>query len=71
MRTGTDHPAPWPVITKNVRAFKIQPHLADYEATRKTFSWDQARRELSGLPGGRGLNIADEAVDRHATGSKA
>ena len=70
MRTGTDHPAPWPVITKNVRAFKIQPHLADYEATRKTFSWDQARRELSGLPGGRGLNIAYEAVDRHATGSQ-
>jgi long-subunit acyl-CoA synthetase (AMP-forming) len=27
--------------------------------------WDDARRELSGLPGGRGVNIAHEAVDQH------
>ena len=30
------------------------------------FSWDAAREALDGLPGGRGLNIAHEAVDRHA-----
>jgi acetyl-CoA synthetase len=29
------------------------------------FTWEAARRELDGLPGG-GLNIAHEAVDRHA-----
>ncbi|RPI77612.1 MAG: acetate--CoA ligase, partial [Planctomycetaceae bacterium] len=29
------------------------------------FRWEQARSELQGLPGG-GLNIAHEAVDRHA-----
>ncbi|GLY88909.1 acetate--CoA ligase [Actinoallomurus iriomotensis] len=45
------------------------PNLADYEAARREFSWDRARAELSGLPGGRGLNIAYEAVDRHALGS--
>jgi len=28
--------------------------------------WAAARRELDGLPGGRGLNMAHEAVDRHA-----
>ncbi len=28
-------------------------------------TWGRARRELDGLPGGRGLNIAYEAVDRH------
>ena len=28
-------------------------------------SWATARRQLDGLPGGRGLNIAHEAVDRH------
>ncbi len=28
-------------------------------------AWAQARRRLDGLPGGRGLNIAHEAVDRH------
>ncbi|MEX1258263.1 MAG: acetate--CoA ligase [Gemmatimonadota bacterium] len=30
--------------------------------------WAEAREMLDGLPGGRGLNIAYEAVDRHATG---
>ena len=32
--------------------------------------WAAARRELEGLPGG-GLNIAHEAVDRHARGPRA
>jgi acetyl-CoA synthetase len=32
--------------------------------------WDEARRRLAGLPGG-GLNIAHEAVDRHAAGPRA
>ncbi len=32
--------------------------------------WDEARRALAGLPGG-GLNIAHEAVDRHAAGPRA
>jgi acetyl-CoA synthetase len=41
------------------------PHLTDYDRTRAEFSWDRARAELAGLPGGRGLNIAHEAVDRH------
>ncbi|MGE0873195.1 MAG: acetate--CoA ligase [Burkholderiales bacterium] len=32
--------------------------------------WEAARRALDGLPGG-GLNIAHEAVDRHARGARA
>ncbi len=32
------------------------------------FSWDTIRGELQGLPEGKGLNIAHEAVDRHAEG---
>ena len=36
-----------------------------YEQLRRTFTWDRARRDLSGLPDGGGLNIAYEAVDRH------
>lgn len=39
-------------------------NLKDYEAARRTFSWDAARGLLDGLPDG-GLNIAFEAVDRH------
>jgi acetyl-CoA synthetase len=47
-----------------------KPNLEEYGATRAAFSWDAARRELSGLPGGA-LNIAHEAVDRHAAGARA
>jgi len=65
MRTGTAGPTRWPTITKDTGSFAVRPNLADYEATRRTFSWDQARNELSGLPGGQGLNMAYEAVDRH------
>ena len=45
-------------------------NLADYDEAVREFSWEQARARLDGLPGGRGLNIAYEAVDRHAAGSR-
>lgn len=47
------------------------PLLQDYAASCRDFSWAQARAELDGLPRGRGLNIAHEAVDRHAEGALA
>ena len=50
---------------------KITPNLADYGVAQAEFSWDAARRSLDGLPHGSGLNIAHEAVDRHAQGSRA
>jgi acetyl-CoA synthetase len=34
-------------------------------------AWDNARCGLDGLPGGRGINMAHEAVDRHAAGPLA
>ncbi|MFP4225329.1 MAG: acetate--CoA ligase, partial [Desulfobacterales bacterium] len=40
----------------------------DYEQICAEFSWKEIRRKLSGLPDGRGINIAHEAVDRHAAG---
>ncbi len=43
------------------------PNLVEYEAACRTFTWADARRELDGLPGGA-LNIAHEAVTRHAAG---
>ncbi|MFF1881233.1 acetate--CoA ligase [Pseudarthrobacter sp. NPDC058196] len=55
----------WAAIIKDVPAFPVRPNMPDYEAARRDFSWDQARQALAGLPGGRGLNIAYEAVDRH------
>ena len=33
--------------------------------------WERARRELDGLPRGRGLNLAHEAIDRHVLGGAA
>jgi len=35
------------------------------------FSWQEAASTLDGLPGGRGLNIAHECVDRHTEGTRA
>ncbi len=43
----------------------VAPNLGDYDAACASFSWADARRSLDGLPHGRGLNIAHEAVDRH------
>ncbi|MGV3638885.1 MAG: acetate--CoA ligase [Adhaeribacter sp.] len=44
------------------------PNLPDYQAMAASFSWEQEKSGLSGLPGGHGLNIAYEAIDRHAAG---
>jgi acetyl-CoA synthetase len=57
-------------IAKRAEQWRIVPNLLDYEQTRAGFSWPAARRELAGLPGG-GINIAHEAVDRHANGPRA
>jgi acetyl-CoA synthetase len=45
-------------------------NLRDYAAACGGFSWAAERALLSGLPAG-GLNIAHEAVDRHAAGPHA
>ncbi|MET7381179.1 acetate--CoA ligase [Streptomyces sp. NPDC005526] len=50
---------------------RVPPNLDDYDKECATFSWSAARGGLQGLPGGRGLNIAHEAVDRHAASSRA
>jgi len=47
------------------------PNLSDYDEACRTFSWEAAARALDGLPGGGGLNIAHEAVDRHAVGASS
>ncbi|HET8977970.1 MAG TPA: acetate--CoA ligase [Solirubrobacteraceae bacterium] len=65
MRTSSSPPA-----RSRSRPADVPPNMPDYEAARRTFSWEQARGELAGLPGGA-LNIAHEAVDRHAAGPLA
>ncbi|MFH5885624.1 acetate--CoA ligase [Halalkalibaculum sp. DA3122] len=48
----------------------VSPNMANYEQEYKSFRWEQVLDELSGFPGREGLNIAHEAVDRHAVGKK-
>ena len=61
-------PSDW--ISKAGETFDVAPNMRDYDACRRDFSWSDARGGLDGLPGGRGLNIAHEAVDRHAEGTR-
>ncbi len=59
-----------PVIIEKARLAHGEPNLGDYEEACASFSWLQARNLVDGLPAG-GLNIAHEAVDRHARGATA
>ena len=61
----------WPPIQKTSVSGKALPNLREYAQASADFSWEQARKELDGLPGAEGLNIAHEAIDRHANGPRA
>ena len=61
----------YPTIHKGPQDWRVPPNLAADAPERTSFSWDVARSWLDGLPGGAGLNIAHEAVDRHAAGPLA
>jgi acetyl-CoA synthetase len=57
---------PYPPIEKT-GPFRLPPNLPDYVLGRSEFTWDEAETLLTGLPGGK-MNIAHEAIDRHADG---
>jgi len=57
-------------IEKRAEDFALRPNLMDYEEACAAFSWEEVGRQFEGLPSG-GLNIAHEAVDRHANGPLA
>lgn len=56
----------WAPILKSPQSWRVVPNLKDYEQSRRSFDWQTARQALAGLPGKQGLNIAYEAIDRHA-----
>jgi acetyl-CoA synthetase len=60
---------PWEPIIKPSPGGGVAPNLWNYGQARAAFSWEEARSELDGLSDGGGLNIAHEAVDRHAAGA--
>ena len=57
-------------IEKAPEDFAVAPNLTDYEGVYETFEWESVREQFDGLSGG-GLNIAHEAIDRHADGPLA
>lgn len=59
---------PWPTIVKTRRKLSASPNLDLYEKACANFFWTKARSALTGLPDRTGLNIAYEAIDRHASG---
>jgi acetyl-CoA synthetase len=65
------HSGRYPILVKARHALRLDPNLPDYDTSYQDFTWETARRMLAGLPGKRGLNIAHEAVDRHAAGPLA
>ena len=68
----TDHAGEtYPTLSKDQGTVISSPNLEEYDRVRRGFTWDDAHAELDGLPGGKGLNIAYEAVDRHADGPLA
>jgi len=66
---------PLPAVTADGHRCRMTASSASGRLIRKTqapaSAWSAARRELTGLPGGAGLNIAYEAVDRHAAGARS
>ncbi|WP_186755001.1 acetate--CoA ligase [Echinicola salinicaeni] len=46
----------------------VNPNLTDYSKTYKAFDWEKESQYFNGPSAGLGLNIAHEAVDRHANG---
>jgi len=50
-------------------SYFITPNLKDYESFYRSFNWQDERVYLDGLPENKGLNIAYEAIDRHAKGA--
>lgn len=57
-------------IEKDISSFRVKPNLIDYEKEKRNFKWKDIKKEFEGLPNG-GLNIAHEAIDRHANGELA
>jgi acetyl-CoA synthetase len=60
----------WKTIEKPRAGWAVAPNLTSYEQVQATFSWTAARGRLDGLPNNQGLNIAHEAIDRHALGAR-
>ncbi len=55
-------------IKKEVNKFQVEPNLLNYKETINSFKWEDINSQFQWLPNGS-INIAHEAIDRHANGS--
>ncbi|AOZ04339.1 acetate--CoA ligase (plasmid) [Cupriavidus sp. USMAHM13] len=58
---------PLPIIHKTLADTLVTPNLVDYAQACRQFSWESVRSTLAVQPDG-GMNIAWQAIDRHAQG---
>jgi acetyl-CoA synthetase len=54
--------------SENLLTSPTYPNLQNYEALLCCFNWQDEQKLLNGLPGNKGLNIAYEAIEKHAAG---
>ncbi|MGE5106670.1 MAG: acetate--CoA ligase [Sphingobacteriales bacterium] len=54
--------------SENILTPPVTPNLKDYESLSRSFNWQDEKKLLHGLPENKGLNIAYEAIERHAKG---
>ncbi len=59
------------IISKPLNRLRVPPNMNDYGQACAAFSWETAAQRLDGLPADEGVNIAYEAVTRHAKGPRA
>jgi acetyl-CoA synthetase len=55
-------------LSATILATPDTPNLKDYGTLSISFNWQNEQHLMNGLPVNKGLNIAYEAIERHATG---
>jgi len=56
------------LIRKDPSLFRVRPHLADWAQASRDFRWDDARRQLAGLPGGHVGDVSLIHLQDHPVG---
>ncbi len=57
------------IIKKDLSTFPVTPNMTSYEEMKKTFSWEEGLQAVDYFSDGT-MNIAYNAIDRHAKGAK-
>lgn len=61
--------SPIDIFRKNLKDFKRNPTLSDYDQALRDFSWEKAESELECFRDGE-INLAYNAIDRHVKNNK-